>query len=166
MDQRAAAPISFVLLFSPTSSEHMSKPQQTKTSPPKPEAFDWKKLLSAGPYPIEAFSFVRDGLAYTVETVHEHPESLPEASRHVSGQQLCMGLRDFAIEQYGLLAPSVMEHWHIRRTDDFGRIVFAMIDAGLMSRTPDDCVDDFRAVYDFSEAFSQDELLARIVVTN
>jgi len=141
----------------------MSKPQQqSKVSPPKPQPFDWKKLLSAGPYPIEAFSFVRDGLAYTVERVHENPESIPEASRHVSGQQLCMGLRDFAIEQYGLLAPSVMDHWNIRRTDDFGRIVFAMIDAGLMSRTQDDCIEDFRAVFDFSEAFSEGELLSHI----
>ena len=82
--------------------------------------------------------------------------------RHVSGQQLCLGLRDYAIERYGILAPAVLEHWHIIRTEDFGRIVFAMIDAGLMSKTSADTLEAFRAVFDFGEAFCRDELSARI----
>ena len=94
--------------------------------------------------------------------MHEDPEAMPEADRHISGQELCIGLRDLAIDKYGLLAPIVLEHWNVRRTNDFGRIVFAMIDAGLMTRNNDDTMDDFRAVYDFDEAFSRDTLLARI----
>jgi uncharacterized repeat protein (TIGR04138 family) len=58
------------------------------------------------------------------------------------------------------MAPVVLGHWHIKRTDDFGRIVFAMIGEGLMSKTDDDTMDDFRAVFDFDEAFSRDQLLA------
>lgn len=119
-------------------------------------------LSSAGPYPLEAFNFVREGLSYTVQRLHKDHEAMPEASRHITGQQLCLGLRDFAIEQYGLLAMVVLQHWHVNRTDDFGRIVFAMIDAGLMSKTDHDSLDDFRAVYDFDEAFARDELLSRI----
>ncbi len=122
---------------------------------------DWKKILSsAGPYPVEAFNFVREGLSHAAELVHGDLDSLPEMDRHVSGQQLCLGLRDFAIDRYGLMAPAVLEHWKIRRTDDFGRIVFAMIDAGLMSRNDNDTLDDFRGVYDFHEAFCRKELLA------
>ncbi len=79
-------------------------------------------------------------------------------SRHISGQQLCMGLRDYAIEQYGLLACSVLAHWHIHRTDDFGRMVFALVDAGLMSKTAQDTAEDFRGVYDFAEAFHPEHL--------
>jgi uncharacterized repeat protein (TIGR04138 family) len=124
---------------------------------------DWREILNAaGPYPMEAFNFVREGLSYTSDAVHQDPHDLPELDRHVSGQQLCLGLRDYAIDQYGLLAPVVLEHWNIRRTDDFGRIVFAMIDAGLMSKTDDDTIDDFRGVFDFQEAFSPDELVATI----
>lgn len=123
----------------------------------------WKALREkAGPYPVEAFSFVREGLSFTAQQVHGDPEAVPEAERHINGQQLCLGLRDFAIEKYGMLAPVVLEHWNIRRTDDFGRIVFAMIEAGLMSKTDRDSFEDFRGVYDFDEAFSRDELLARI----
>ena len=127
------------------------------------QQLDWKQLLAAaGPYPIEAFHFVREGLSFTAQKVHEHPESLAEADRHISGQQLCLGLRDFAIERYGLRAPAVLRHWHITRTDDFGRIVFAMIEENLMSKTDDDTLEDFRAVYDFDEAFSHEELVSRI----
>ncbi|MHC4990228.1 MAG: Minf_1886 family protein [Planctomycetota bacterium] len=127
------------------------------------QELDWKEILrQAGPYPIEAFNFVREGLCYTAQHTHEDFEDLPEADRHISGQQLCLGLRDYAIERYGLLAPTVLFHWHIRRTDDFGRIVFAMINAGLMTKTEDDHLEDFRGVYDFDEAFSEDELAARL----
>ena len=123
---------------------------------------DWHEILSSVPYPLEAFGFVREGLNYAVEAVHEDPDSMPEDERHISGQQLCLGLRDLAISKYGLLAPVVLEHWRVRRTRDFGRIVFAMIDAGLMTKTSSDLVEDFQAVYDFDEAFSQDMLLSHI----
>ena len=128
-------------------------------------AVDWRKVLAAaGPYPLAAFEFVREGLGYTSQRLHGQAErpARSDQRRHVNGQQLCLGLRDYAIQQYGLLAPVVLCHWHVRRTDDFGRIVYAMIDAGMMSRNDDDSFEDFRCVYDFDEAFSRDALLAGI----
>jgi uncharacterized repeat protein (TIGR04138 family) len=120
-------------------------------------------LRSAGPYPLEAFNFVREGLNFTVQRIHEHNDPLSDDDdRHISGQQLCLGLRDFAIHKYGLLAPAVLAHWNIHRTEDFGRIVFAMVDAGLMSSTEEDTIEDFRSVYHFNEAFNRDELLSHI----
>ena len=124
-------------------------------------------LSKAGPYPLAAFTFVQEGLSFTVERVHDRaaseqadPMALAGTApdRHVSGQQLCLGLRDHAIEQYGLLARSVLAHWHIHRTEDFGRIVFAMIEAGAMSKNPNDTLDDFCGVYDFEEAFHPEQL--------
>ena len=123
---------------------------------------DWKQILAKGPYPIEAYAFVREGLNYTVEHVHEDPEALAEADRHISGQQLCLGLRGCAIERWGLMAPVVLEHWKIHRTNDFGRIVYAMIEAGLMTKTTRDSLEDFHAVFDFDEAFCRETLLAQI----
>ena len=126
------------------------------------EAVDWKQILAEVPYPIEAFVFVKEGLNYAVQRVHDKPEAMAEEDRHITGQQLCLGLRELAIEKYGLLAPVVLEHWRVRRTFDFGRIVFAMIEAGLMTKTNRDSLEDFQAVYDFDEAFSRDALLAHI----
>lgn len=125
------------------------------------EALDWNKIRKqAGPYPLEAFDFVRSGLSYTIERFRSEQPEEPE-DHHISGQELCLGLRDYAIDQYGLLALTVFEHWSIRRTEDFGRIVYAMVDFGLMSKTDDDSPEDFRAVYDFTEAFSRDQILSR-----
>ena len=119
---------------------------------------DWRRLAArTGLYPAEAFQFVRDGLNRTSELVHG-PGGPGDADRHVSGQQLCLGLRDHAIEQFGLLAPAVLAHWHIHRTEDFGRMVFGLIDAGLMSKTPQDSLEDFRSVYDFAEAFGREHV--------
>ncbi len=121
------------------------------------QTIDWKRLRDvAGPYAPEAFDFVRLGLAHTARTVHGEGtlrDSTPDDRRHVTGQQLCLGLRDFAIQQYGMLARTVLNRWGVRRTDDFGRIVFAMIDLQLMRKAEQDSLEDFRAVYDFGEAF-------------
>jgi uncharacterized repeat protein (TIGR04138 family) len=129
----------------------------------QPTEIDWKQILkSAGPYPIQAFHFVREGLSYTAQHIHGDEEAVGEPHRHISGQQLCHGLREFAIDKYGLLAHPVLDHWHIRGTADFGRIVYAMVDAGLMSKTASDSLTDFRDVYDFGEAFSSEKILGRL----
>jgi uncharacterized repeat protein (TIGR04138 family) len=116
---------------------------------------DWKSIRkNAGPYPQEAFQFVRDGLGHAVKMIFGDQ---PSGDRHVNGQQLCLGLRDYAIQRYGMLAQTVLARWGILSTEDFGRIVFAMIDAGLLRRSDDDSIEDFRAVYTFDEAFAPTE---------
>ena len=114
-------------------------------------------------YPLDAFAFVQRGLDYTVRRTHgEHAAEARETdeSRHVSGKQLCQGLRDFALQQYGLMARSVLRRWGITGCEDFGRIVFAMVDAQLMRKTDDDTIDDFTDVFDFAEAFSRELVLS------
>ena len=122
---------------------------------------NWKAIRKrAGLYPQEAFQFVRQGLTHTSAVVHGEGEAAGEgAERHVSGGQLCLGLRDYAIKQYGLLARTVLAHWGITRTEDFGRIVFALIDAGIMRKSAEDCLEDFQGVFEFDEAFSVHELV-------
>ena len=107
-------------------------------------------------YPPEAFEFVREGLAITVQRVHpaESGEEPSEGQRHVSGRDLARGLRDLAIRKYGILAGAVLAHWNIHATMDFGKIVFAMVESGMMHKTPEDNVEDFRDVFDFDEAFT------------
>jgi uncharacterized repeat protein (TIGR04138 family) len=118
---------------------------------------DLLSLARSTKYPLEAFLFVERGLSYTAQKVHGKaaPGRRPSAAaRHVSGQQLCLGLRDYALAQYGMLARSVLHHWNIDKSEDFGVIVFAMIRAGLMRKTDDDSFEDFRGVYDFNQAFA------------
>jgi uncharacterized repeat protein (TIGR04138 family) len=75
------------------------------------------------------------------------------ARRHLGGGELAWACRDFALEQFGLLAPAVLEYWGITSTEDFGRIVFLLIDVGLLARQPSDKPEDFERVYDFAEVF-------------
>lgn len=118
----------------------------------------WDKLRgSAGPFPPAAFAFVQAGLRHTVEMLADERDrdgQLAGDARHVTGQELCLGLRDYAIAQYGLLARTVLSRWNIRRTEDFGRMVFALVEAGLMRKSDEDSLDDFQGVFEFDEAFA------------
>ena len=105
-----------------------------------------------GVYPTQAYRFVQEGLAYTVSRVYGEAAK-PGASRHVTGQQLCHGLRELAEKQWGFLARTVLHRWNITATIDFGRIVFSLARYKAMATTPDDSIEDFRNVYDFTKAF-------------
>ncbi len=110
-------------------------------------------------YPAEAFGFVREGLDHTVHAIHGPHVGFDERqSRHVDGRQLSLGLRDHAIRRFGLLASVVLARWNITRSDDFGRIVYAMIEQGTMSKTDRDRLEDFFGVYDFEAAFSREAI--------
>ncbi|HNQ24003.1 MAG TPA: hypothetical protein PKK06_13010 [Phycisphaerae bacterium] len=80
---------------------------------------------------------------------------IEKLNRHVSGRQLCWGLRDLALERWGLMARPVLESWRIKRTADFGRIVFSFIEHDLMQKQPGDTLEDFEEVYDFKDAFDE-----------
>jgi len=110
---------------------------------------------TVGMWPIEAYEFVHLGLAHTVNALHESKKKkgVPRRPCHVTGQQLCWGLRTYALQRWGLLAPIVLNRWNILTTLDFGRIVFSLVDHGLLAVTPQDSLEDFRAVYNFRSAF-------------
>ena len=79
---------------------------------------------------------------------------LPER-RHVTGAELAWACRDFALRQFGLLAPEVLSFWGVRRTEDIGRIVFVLVTTRVLSAEPTDREQDFAGVYDFTAAFGE-----------
>ncbi len=101
----------------------------------------------AGRYHPRAFFFVLAAL--------EHQQQRLPERRHVTGAELAEACRTLALEQYGLLARTVLEHWGIATTADIGAVVYALIDAGLLVRQPDDRLEDFEDVYAFEEAFER-----------
>jgi len=104
-------------------------------------------------YKPDAYEFVLAGLSFTQNKL--------KRQAHVSGKELALGLRDYAIEQYGALAQRVLSHWGISRTQDFGEIVYNMIEKKLLSKSEEDYLADFNSVYDFQPAFAN--VLADIV---
>ncbi|MCK9431982.1 MAG: hypothetical protein PHQ84_01680 [Candidatus Omnitrophica bacterium] len=105
-------------------------------------------------YKPDAYEFMLKGLEFTQKKLKKNS--------HVSGSELAVGLRDYAINQYGPLAGMVLSYWGIRQTKDFGNIVFNMIERKLLSKTKEDSLLDFEEVYDFKAAFS--DVLAKSVI--
>jgi uncharacterized repeat protein (TIGR04138 family) len=100
-------------------------------------------------YHADAYFFLRDGLDQAVKA---RKRQLGE-SGHVTGQQMCEGLRQLAIKAFGPMVPTVFEYWGIRKTDDFGEMVWNLIELGVFGRTDKDSREDFKNVYSFREAF-------------
>lgn len=103
-----------------------------------------------GRYDRDAYYFVREGLDFTIKMLKKDAHG---ARRHVSGQELLDGLRRFALDQFGPMAKMVLIHWGVTRCEDFGEIVFRMVDKGILGKTEQDTREDFRDGYDFDEAF-------------
>lgn len=78
-----------------------------------------------------------------------------ESTGHISGPELLSGIRELALAQFGLLTKTVFRHWGVQSTDDFGRIVFELIERGEMRKTRQDRLSDFFDVYDFDEVFDR-----------
>ncbi|QBG48585.1 hypothetical protein EGM51_14670 [Verrucomicrobia bacterium S94] len=96
-------------------------------------------------YTVQAYMFVREGLDHTVKKL--------DKPRHVSGQELLEGMREYALKEYGPVTKRVLSEWGIHECVDFGNIVFNLVDAGLLGKTDEDSIEDFMNGYDFHEAF-------------
>jgi uncharacterized repeat protein (TIGR04138 family) len=100
-------------------------------------------------YHRAAYSFLRDALDFTIK---ERKKATGETG-HVTGQQLLEGIRRHALKQFGPMVPAVFEYWGIRNTEDFGNMVFALVEVGIFGKTERDSIADFRDVYEFHDAF-------------
>jgi len=108
-------------------------------------------ILAKDPrYQRDAYLFVKDALDYTQKlVVKENKGEL----RHVTGQELLGGIRDYALTQFGPMTQMVFEEWGIKRCEDFGEIVFNMVEIGLLGKTEKDSREDFANGYSFDDAF-------------
>jgi uncharacterized repeat protein (TIGR04138 family) len=75
---------------------------------------------------------------------------------HITGSQLLDGIRELAIKEFGMMSPVVFRHWGIHSTDDFGRVVWNMIETDRMRKTDRDQLSDFCDVYDFADVFDRE----------
>lgn len=100
----------------------------------------------------EAYVFLREALDFTQKRAAGGVQGA-ETERHVSGQQLLVGIRDFALEHFGPMAYDLFQEWGIRRCEDFGEIVFNLIDCQVLRKTDTDSREDFKGGYGFEETF-------------
>ena len=104
-------------------------------------------------YALGAYDFTREAVSYASHVVFA-------TGTHVSGRDLLEAIRRLLHERYGALAADVLEAWGVRRTEDFGDIVFRLVESGFLSTTEDDRPEDFRAVYSFDDVFRESDYWA------
>jgi uncharacterized repeat protein (TIGR04138 family) len=106
----------------------------------------FERLRQIAPrYQEAAFLFVLAALNHVMGRLTEH--------RHISGRELAEGVRDLALERFGPMARTVLEHWGIERTEDVGAIVFALVECSVLVKQEEDTAADFVDVFDFADAF-------------
>ena len=101
-------------------------------------------------YTIDAYHFVQEGLNHTLKSLKRGGQ---HAHRHVSGQELLAGLREFALKEYGPMSKAVLNEWGIKATDDFGQVVFNLVNSSVLGKNETDSPNDFKNVFTFDDAF-------------
>lgn len=109
-----------------------------------------KVALKDRRYDEQAYFFLREALDFTIKLMNKPAQG---AARHVSGQELLEGLRQFALQEYGPLAHTVLARWGVNRCEDFGELVFNLVESGVLGKTEQDRREDFAGGYDFETAF-------------
>jgi len=125
---------------------------------------DQRYKFDAYAFVFESLQFAHEKLGFGQELPAESEEAEPpprrggtrKAERHLTGQQLCEAVRQYAIDQYGLMAKAVLASWGIHNTGDVGNLVFNLIEIGQMRKTKEDTREDFENVFDFDAAFVRD----------
>ena len=110
-----------------------------------------EQILARDPrFQRDAYHFVRESLDYTQKLISKENRG---NVRHISGQELLDGIRQFALQQFGPMVVTVLEEWGVKNCRDFGDIVFNMVEHSLLAKTEKDTRDDFNNGYDFTDAF-------------
>lgn len=107
-------------------------------------------LLRDTRYAREGYVFTQEALAYTQDKI----QKTGSQTRHVTGQELLGGIREYALGQFASMTVMVLGEWGITHCEDFGEIVFNMVEEGILSKTEEDSRKDFTGGFDFYDAFS------------
>ena len=101
-------------------------------------------------YHPDAYDFLVEALDVTVKEIRTRQ---PDHDRHISGKELLDGIKEFALDEFGPLAFTVFAEWGIHSTEDFGEIVFNLVEAGRLGKTESDSREDFKDGYRFADVF-------------
>jgi uncharacterized repeat protein (TIGR04138 family) len=110
-----------------------------------------KILAHDSRYTRDAYHFLREALDFTQKQISKERKS----KAHVTGQELLEGIRQYALQQFGPMTVTVFDEWGIRQCEDFGEMVFIMIEGGLLAKTEQDTREHFHGGYNFTEAFEK-----------
>jgi len=96
-------------------------------------------------YREDAYIFVMEALEFTQKKY--------KCTKHVRGEEMLQGMKELLLNKFGPMTLTVLKHWGINNTEDFGNIVFNLVENRVLSKTEDDNIEEFRDGYDFGEVF-------------
>jgi uncharacterized repeat protein (TIGR04138 family) len=103
-------------------------------------------------YQPEAYAFLIEALDATMKIIFKED---PDHAKHITGKELMEGIRQHALREFGPLTYTVLKEWGLSSPEDFGEIVFHLVDAGRLGKTETDSKEDFKNLFTFEEAFLQ-----------
>ena len=103
-----------------------------------------------GSYSAQAYFFVLEALNYTLDKLRKAGHA-----GHITGHQLLEGIHELGLKSFGFLGCAVFESWGLKRTGDFGDIVFDLVSVLLLSKQDTDTKADFEGGFDFASAFEK-----------
>ena len=97
-------------------------------------------------YP-EAYGFVMEALSFSQKKFKK--------SKHISGGELLAGIKALLLKKFGPMTMAVLRHWGIKATDDFGNIVYNLVENRVLAKDIHDHYESFKNAYDFDEVFNK-----------
>ena len=95
----------------------------------------------------EAYEFVMEALSFSQKRFKK--------SKHVSGEEMLAGIKALLLKKFGPLTMTVLKYWGIKTTDDFGNIVFNLVENKVLAKDTEDHYESFKNAYDFEEVFNK-----------
>ena len=96
-------------------------------------------------YKRDAYEFVMEALSYTQRKFNR--------PKHVTGEELLEGIKELLMNKFGPMALMVLHYWGIYETQDFGHIVFNLVENKVLSKTEEDDISNFKDRFNFLEVF-------------
>ncbi len=94
------------------------------------------------------YEFVMQALSYTQKKFKK--------TKHVTSEELLLGIKELLLTNFGPMTLTVLKHWGIESTDDFGNVVYNLVEDKILSRSDEDDFEKFKDAYDFKKVFKEE----------
>ena len=101
-------------------------------------------------YKLDAYEFISKSI--------DHAREVGGKTGHLSGAELLAAFIDLSRRKYGNMARLVLESWGIYKASDVGDAVFNLVEAGILSKRPEDSREDFDIPTSFIALFDKFDL--------
>ena len=98
-------------------------------------------------YHTDAYEFVMEALNFAQKKFKKN--------KHVNGRQFLEGIKELLMRKFGPMTIPVLDYWGVKKTEDFGNIVYNLEKHKVIAKDEDDQYETFKDVYDFQKVFDE-----------